>query len=463
MNKNSKRNNSKGNSITTKSSSTSNSTYFYITAFIVVILGFLISPQVNDSISPLNNNDDVDLPQTVWLTLIRAGYENDINGTLYEKRFMNRTTFIDWTFKKKGRFFNPLNGIEIKTWKQMIHWISRSENENNNNNNNEDNNNNDHLLGEPRSPYIYFDPGMIRKGNEDDIEVRDGDGGIPFVWPPLHIGHKVIRKDIKPPCGKDYPITVETLNDSPKIFYVSNFMSIEETETLVEFSQSPDNPYSLRPSTTGHKSWTEGGQKNTNSQRTSLNGFDISSPTSMAIKKRGFDLLKISPYSDGMSDGIQVLRYEKTQAYIPHSDYFKYKTSPDHNWDPRIGGTNRFATILLFLSDVAEGGETVFPKVTRLNSMPTYDLNEVDSIEFLNQYKIENNSWEHTMVKQCREHFSVKPKRGDALLFYSQLPDGTLDERSLHGGCPVLSGEKWAANVWVWNGCRYNVCKNLPP
>ena len=28
---------------------------------------------------------------------------------------------------------------------------------------------------------------------------------------------------------------------------------------------------------------------------------------------------------------------------------------------------------------------------------------------------------------------------------------------SEHGGCPVLEGTKWAANLWVWNGRRYGV------
>ena len=32
----------------------------------------------------------------------------------------------------------------------------------------------------------------------------------------------------------------------------------------------------------------------------------------------------------------------------------------------------------------------------------------------------------------------MKPKKGDALLFYSLKPDGQPDTHSLHTGCPVI-------------------------
>ena len=37
------------------------------------------------------------------------------------------------------------------------------------------------------------------------------------------------------------------------------------------------------------------------------------------------------------------------------------------------------------------------------------------------------------------------------MLFYNLLPDGNVDERSLHAALPVLEGEKWIANFWVWD------------
>lgn len=37
------------------------------------------------------------------------------------------------------------------------------------------------------------------------------------------------------------------------------------------------------------------------------------------------------------------------------------------------------------------------------------------------------------------------------LIFYSMLPNGEFDQTSLHAGCDVERGVKWAANFWFWN------------
>ena len=47
-----------------------------------------------------------------------------------------------------------------------------------------------------------------------------------------------------------------------------------------------------------------------------------------------------------------MLRYEQSQQYRPHYDYFFH----DHGKQ-----NNRIATVLMYLSDVESGGETVFP------------------------------------------------------------------------------------------------------
>lgn len=46
-----------------------------------------------------------------------------------------------------------------------------------------------------------------------------------------------------------------------------------------------------------------------------------------------------------------------------------------------------------------------------------------------------------------------KPRSGDALLFWSIHPNGTFDKHALHGGCPVIKGEKWVATKWIRDKC----------
>lgn len=53
-------------------------------------------------------------------------------------------------------------------------------------------------------------------------------------------------------------------------------------------------------------------------------------------------------------EDIQVLRYEHGQKYDPHYDYFVDKVNIAR-------GGHRVATVLMYLTDVAKGGETVFP------------------------------------------------------------------------------------------------------
>ncbi|XP_044982722.1 probable prolyl 4-hydroxylase 6 isoform X1 [Hordeum vulgare subsp. vulgare] len=121
-------------------------------------------------------------------------------------------------------------------------------------------------------------------------------------------------------------------------------------------------------------------------------------------------------------ESIQVLRYENGQKYEPHVDFIRHAAKGHHS-----RGGHRVATVLMYLSDVKMGGETVFPNSDAKTLQPKDD----------------------TQSECARRGYAVKPVKGDAVLFFSLHPNGTTDPDSLHGSCPVIEGEKWSATKWI--------------
>ncbi|KDO19374.1 hypothetical protein SPRG_15464 [Saprolegnia parasitica CBS 223.65] len=271
--------------------------------------------------------------------------------------------------------------------------------------------------------------------------------GLLFVWPFVELGHTVSVESTQSPTQK--PIVLESFNESPRVFLIHDFFTNDEADGLVKRILEIDNEHSkLQRSFVGHQS----GAKLTSTVRTSENAFDSESEIAVSLNKRAFDLLGIGDYQDDMADGLQLLRYQQKQAYIPHTDYFGVDTSPDWNWNPKTGGSNRFATVFLYLSNVTHGGQTVFP----LTNMPEGVAHaQVPTDDELGIF--EKGSWEAKMAMQCHTKLASYPRKTHAVLFYSQKGNGELDPMSEHGGCPVLDGTKWAANLWVWNRRRYGL------
>ena len=177
--------------------------------------------------------------------------------------------------------------------------------------------------------------------------------------------------------------------------------------------------------------------------------------------RRCFEVLGFDEYIDSFGDGLQVLRYNVTTAYTTHLDWIDdYDRNEEHNFDSAGVGTNRFATIFLYMSDLpfGAGGETVFPNAWPLGQAEEDHMELEEALEHVRKTGavdlLKRGSWEEELVAQCRSRLAVQPRHARAILFYSQHPNGEPDDMSLHGACPVLEGTKWGANLWVWNGPR---------
>jgi prolyl 4-hydroxylase len=104
---------------------------------------------------------------------------------------------------------------------------------------------------------------------------------------------------------------------------------------------------------------------------------------------------------------LQVVNYPVGGFFSPHYD----ACEGDKDFCKRMNGDNgpRLFTVLFYLNDNYEGGETVFPKINK----------------------------------------SVKPAKGKAVIFRNVNDDGVIIKQALHGGEPIKSGEKWIANKWI--------------
>ncbi|MDQ8020682.1 MAG: 2OG-Fe(II) oxygenase [Moraxellaceae bacterium] len=105
-------------------------------------------------------------------------------------------------------------------------------------------------------------------------------------------------------------------------------------------------------------------------------------------------------------EGFAILRYGVGDQYRPHFDYFPLQ-NPGSYRRMALGG-QRFSTLILYLNDVAAGGETDFPDAG----------------------------------------IRVTPRKGGALYFQYCNAAGHVDPLSRHAGMPVTAGEKWIMTKW---------------
>ena len=267
--------------------------------------------------------------------------------------------------------------------------------------------------------------------------------GRVFMFAPKYVGEVFELPHVKGPEG--LPVSLQVMSLNPRVFDIYNFFDRTESAAIVDKAlKETSETHKMKRSSTGASGY------NLNSKRTSENGFDTHGKEAMIVKHRCMDILGFDAYEESLTDGLQVLRYNKTTGYYPHLDWIDDpRKKEEHNFDSAGVGSNRFATILLYMSDLEEsdGGETLFshgwpvgqPEEEHVHLNDALDtLRESGDVEGL----LKRDSWEESMVANCRTRLAVRPHSSRAVLFYSQHPDGSEDKSSLHGGCPVIKGEK---------------------
>ncbi|NMM80094.1 proline dioxygenase [Acidovorax sp. SRB_14] len=182
----------------------------------------------------------------------------------------------------------------------------------------------------------------------------------------------------------------------PRLVVFANLLSAEECEALIDAAR----PRMARSLTVA----TRTGGEEVNGDRTSRGMFFPRGDTAV-VRTLEARIAKLVHWPVENGEGLQVLHYPPGAEYKPHYDYFD-PTEPGTPTLLRRGG-QRVATLLVYLNTPTEGGGTTFPHA----------------------------------------HMEVAAQRGNAVFFSYERPHP--DTRTLHGGAPVLSGEKWIATKWL--------------
>ncbi|KAK8942611.1 hypothetical protein KSP39_PZI009630 [Platanthera zijinensis] len=210
-----------------------------------------------------------------------------------------------------------------------------------------------------------------------------------------------------------YSIPFQVLSWKPRAIYFSKFATPEQCHAIIKIAKSKLAPSSLALRKGETAESTKGIRT---SSGTFLSASEDSTETLKYIEEK---IARATMIPRNHGEAFNILRYEIGQKYASHYDSFN-----PTEYGPQK--SQRVASFLLYLSDVEEGGETMFPFENGLNMDANYDYQKCIGLK-------------------------VKPRRGDGLLFYSLMTNGTIDPTSLHGSCPVIKGEKWVATKWLRN------------
>lgn len=183
---------------------------------------------------------------------------------------------------------------------------------------------------------------------------------------------------------------IEQLSKQPFVAVVRGCLSTSEARYLIDMAAPLFEPAAVFDPATGRPI--------TNIERTSDHAcFPLiaETPAMHALNRR---LGVISRTRPEQGEPLQILRYRVGQEYRLHSDAF-----------PASIPNQRIKTVLVWLNDDYEGGQTCFPSA----------------------------------------ELSVRGRTGDALVFENVDANGGPDPRALHSGEPVTRGSKYLASRWI--------------
>ena len=198
------------------------------------------------------------------------------------------------------------------------------------------------------------------EGERKELHLYAVQAGRVFIFAPKYVGEIFELPHVKVDSG--LPVWLEVISLSPRVFDVFNFFDRDESAKIVDKAlKETSETHRMKRSSTGASGY------NVNSQRTSENGFDTHGKEAQMVKRRCIEVLGFDEYEESLTDGLQVLRYNKTTAYIPHLDWIDdYQKQQEHDFDSEhLGKLIRCGANSCNLLSVRRGPILTIPHQTR--------------------------------------------------------------------------------------------------
>ncbi|CAE6695115.1 hypothetical protein R75461_00427 [Paraburkholderia nemoris] len=198
--------------------------------------------------------------------------------------------------------------------------------------------------------------------------------------------------------AQDRDVRVLMRCERPQVIVFGDVLSPDECDEMIERSR-----HRLKRSTTVNPAT---GKEDVIRNRTS-EGIWYQRGEDAFIEKMDRRISSLMNWPVENGEGLQILHYGTTGEYRPHFDYFP-PDQPGSAVHTAQGG-QRVSTLVIYLNDVPDGGETIFPDAG----------------------------------------MSVAAVKGGAVYFRYMNGQRQLDPLTLHGGAPVLGGDKWIMTKWM--------------
>ncbi|MDQ0072727.1 prolyl 4-hydroxylase [Variovorax boronicumulans] len=196
----------------------------------------------------------------------------------------------------------------------------------------------------------------------------------------------------------DREIVVHSRGEDPVFAALGNVVDADECKALIEMAKPRLAPSTLVDPMSGRDVVSE--------KRASWGMFfRLGENDLVARLDRRLSALMNLPLENG--EGLQLLYYPTGAGSEPHHDYLAPTNAANRESIARSG--QRVSTLVTYLNDAPEGGQTVFPQLG----------------------------------------LAVSPIRGNACYFEYCDGNGRVDARSLHASAPVTRGDKWVMTKWM--------------